>query len=639
MNTLFCYCSDTVNTINNIFNSSISISIPRRVIATLLASYYILAFVMCPYWSLIPIEAGAIKILSAIIGLGVVWSYLSAGDIQTNSGVKTLLFLGVLLVGMAALNYGTLTSVIPWRGDESTFIVRTRDLMSRVPIMVALLAPIVLAFIVYAVVRKSLWLIFGGVFIEACVLYQFFQNGPFNGIGAVVLLRWPYVNYWFYIIAPYIAKYIWNPNHEFLYRIIPLVAAAGLVWVVQRNLRGTSFFINLLWLFSIATIPIVFYYSSILYIELSAVFLMLIVCFHANDLLQNDFNKIKRSPGWLALVLMGFVKETVIVFLLCFLVCRTVISWQSLIKKTNKRLTDKIKNYLMNELPIFFCILYPYMLYMAFRAYLTDIRSYTRTYSPNISNLLNPNLYKITGRSFIEQFGIFLPFFFWGLFLLLKRKDYLVVTFTLLLFIGVSFFYGIDSESQGFIGYSRFNLFVLPPLLVGSVAAINQISKWGKTASAAVACLAIVANLAISPVNFDGTKKPNWGNYLIDTSEHYYPYDQALLWLKNNHGSQRILFSEMYYQYYLSFYFAKFNWHPTYTIRLFDENSDETVDLSKVMSEAEQEGYNLVLYQVGGNNVPQSNTIEGFCLDKVFKNQAHMLMLYSRMPNCNEISK
>jgi len=594
---------------------------------------------MCPYWSLIPIEAGAIKILSAIIGLGVVWSYLSAGDIQTNSGVKTLLFLGVLLVGMAALNYGTLTSVIPWRGDESTFIVRTRDLMSRVPIMVALLAPIVLAFIVYAVVRKSLWLIFGGVFIEACVLYQFFQNGPFNGIGAVVLLRWPYVNYWFYIIAPYIAKYIWNPNHEFLYRIIPLVAAAGLVWVVQRNLRGTSFFINLLWLFSIATIPIVFYYSSILYIELSAVFLMLIVCFHANDLLQNDFNKIKRSPGWLALVLMGFVKETVIVFLLCFLVCRTVISWQSLIKKTNKRLTDKIKNYLMNELPIFFCILYPYMLYMAFRAYLTDIRSYTRTYSPNISNLLNPNLYKITGRSFIEQFGIFLPFFFWGLFLLLKRKDYLVVTFTLLLFIGVSFFYGIDSESQGFIGYSRFNLFVLPPLLVGSVAAINQISKWGKTASAAVACLAIAANLAISPVNFDGTKKPNWGNYLIDTSEHYYPYDQALLWLKNNHGSQRILFSEMYYQYYLSFYFAKFNWHPTYTIRLFDENSDETVDLSKVMSEAEQEGYNLVLYQVGGNNVPQSNTIEGFCLDKVFKNQAHMLMLYSRMPNCNEISK
>jgi len=607
-------------------------------IATLLASFYILAFVMTPYWSLFSSESTVLVILSVVIGLGAVWSYFSSGDIQINSEVKTWLMLGVLLVGITALNYGPLTSVIPWRGDESTFIVRTRDLINRVPIRFAIPASLLFVVIIIAVARKSLWMIFSSILLEAYVIFQFFCIEPFNGIGAVLLLRWPYVNYWFYVIAPYIAKFLWNPNHEFLYRIIPLIATTGVVGAVQKNLKGTGFFINFLWMFSIATIPIVFYYSSILYIDISAVFLMVIVCFDANNLLRSDFNKIKHSPGWLALVLLGFVKETVIAFLLCFLVCRTVLSLRTLMKKTNQGLQVEIKDYLKQELPVFFCVLYPYMLYMVFRVYLIDIRSYTRTYSPNLSNLLNPNLYKITGWSFIEQFGIFLPFFIWGLFLLFRRKDYLLFTFTLLLFIGVPVFYGLDSQGQDLIGYSRFNLFVLPSILIGSVVTLNQISKWGKTAGAAFACLAIAANLVISPVNLDGTKVPYWGNYIFDTSEHYYPYDQALLWIKNNHGSEHILFSEMYYQYYLSFYFAKFNWHPTYDIRLSAMNVNEALDLSNALSAAGQEDYDLVLYQVNGNFLPQRNATGNFCLEKVFKNQAHMLLLFSRPPNCIETS-
>jgi hypothetical protein len=420
--------------------------------------------------------------------------------------------------------------------------------------------------------------------------------------------------------------------------VIPLLAATGLVWLVQRNLSGSSFLINLMWVISIATIPIVFYYSSILYIDISAVLLMTIVCFHANDLLNKDFKNIKSSPGWLALVLLGFVKETVFVFLLCFLVCRTALTLHKLIVRTEKSFPATIKNYLIEEFPVVFCVLYPYLLYMAFRFYLTNIRGYTRAYSPDISNLFNINLYKLTGRSFIEQFGIFLPFFFWGLFLLLSRKDYSVFSFTLLLFIGIPLFYGLDSLSQGYIGYSRFNLFVLPPILFGSVSALNQVSKWGKTASALLACFAIAANLAISPVNLDGTKVPDWGNYLIDTSEHYYPYDQALLWLKNNHGSQRILFSEMYYQYYLSFYFVKFNWHPTYDFRISPENVDENSDLLRVLSEARQGSFNEVLYQVRENYLPQADETGDFCIEKIFKNQAHRLLLFSRIPKCPEIS-
>jgi hypothetical protein len=124
-------------------NSTVPISIPKRIIAVLFASFYTLAFVMSPYWSLIPSKVGAILFLAIIIGFGAFWSYLSAADIKISVGVMTLLWLGVLLGGMAILNYGPLTSVIPWRGDESTFIIRTRDLISRLPVKFALLAPFI----------------------------------------------------------------------------------------------------------------------------------------------------------------------------------------------------------------------------------------------------------------------------------------------------------------------------------------------------------------------------------------------------------------------------------------------------------------------------------------------------------------
>jgi hypothetical protein len=628
-----------LKTIINIFNSQVHVLIPRRITATLLASFYILAFVMSPYWSLARSESGVIINLSVIIGLGAIWSYFSAGDIQTITRVKTFLLLGFLLVGMTALNNATLTSVIPWRGDESTFIVRTRDLMSRVPIKFALLASFLFALIVFAVARRSSWMIFGGILLESYAIIQFLLNNPFKGIGAVLLLRWPYVNYWFYIIVPIIAKYLWDPNHEFLYRIIPLVSAVGLVWMVQNKLTRSNFLINLLWGGAIATIPIVFYYSSILYAELSAVFLMMIVCFHANDLLCNDFNNIRRNPGWPALVLLGFVKETVIVFLLCFLISRTVISVRRQITVSKVSLQDKIKNYLIGELPVVFCVLYPYVLYTVFRVYLINIRSYIRGYSPNLTNLFNLTLYKITAQSFIEQFGVFLPFFFCGLLLLLWKRDYIVAFFTLFLFIGVPLFYGIDTNSQAYLGYSRFNLFVLPPILVGSVAALNQISKWGKMASVSIACISISLNLILSPVYLDGTKVPYWGNYLLDTSEHYYPYDQALLWLKNNHSSERILFSEMFYNYYLSFYFAKLDWHPTYDVQLSPEHADEASTLSNILSDARLGRFGLVLYQVKGNDIPQPVEYGEFCLEKIFKNQAHTLLLFSRITACIDTYK
>jgi hypothetical protein len=109
--------------------------------------------------------------------------------------------------------------------------------------------------------------------------------------------------------------------------------------------------------------------------------------------------------------------------------------------------------------------------------------------------------------------------------------------------------------------------------------------------------------------------------------------------MKNNSGKERILFSGMDYRYYLGFYFAEYEWHPTYDVRLTSPTDDEALTLPKVLSEAGQGGFNLVLYQIRGKNIPKFSENYGFCLLKVFVNQAQELALFARNRDCPALSK
>jgi hypothetical protein len=221
----------------------------------------------------------------------------------------------------------------------------------------------------------------------------------------------------------------------------------------------------------------------------------------------------------------------------------------------------------------------------------------------------------------------------------MRKREFRSASFMLLLFLAVPLFFGIDTEARGsvtlsYAGYSRFNLFVLPVILAGSGALINAISKRALIASAGVAGLAIALNLAMSPINLDGTKVPYWGNYLVDTSEHYYPYDQAILWLSREYTDKRILFSGMDYRYPVGFYFAKYAWHPTFDVRLVPGAPDEGAALLQVLAEAEQQNQELVLWQVTGSQMPQRSESGRFCQIKEFRNQAHRLVLFSALGGC-----
>jgi hypothetical protein len=140
--------------------------------------------------------------------------------------------------------------------------------------------------------------------------------------------------------------------------------------------------------------------------------------------------------------------------------------------------------------------------------------------------------------------------------------------------------------------------------------------------------LILAGNLLISPINSDGTKKPFWGNYNTDTSEHYYPYEETLKWIKDSdiHGS--LLFTGLYYPYYFGFYFNKLNWYPVYKVIESEENRNENRDILKMLAIGKEENYTFVIYHILGKEIPTFENDIGYAHKQVFCNMAHCLLVF-----------
>jgi len=44
-----------------------------------------------------------------------------------------------------------------------------------------------------------------------------------------------------------------------------------------------------------------------------------VVCLNIRSLLRDDYQMIRQNPAWYALILIGFIKETTLPFLICFI--------------------------------------------------------------------------------------------------------------------------------------------------------------------------------------------------------------------------------------------------------------------------------------------------------------------------------
>lgn len=601
-----------------------SIQLPKGFLVAFLASAYILGFILTPYWLLhrSPVEIFFYLVLT--IGIGLIWLSLSTNALQIKFSLKDIGLFLLLLVGIIVLNYRTLNSVIPFRGDEAAHIQRTLGLTERLPLLQSLVMLVLFITFLVAGMKEQKQGIAVGILIVACIVFYFLGENSFEDMleSPLFFLRYPFINYWFFAVLPKLASLIASPYHEDLYRVIPILFMSGTAWVYQRKLGTSNLASVIAWSFAVATIPLVFYYSSILYIEPSAVFLMMVVCLDISNLLHKSRKAVLQTPSWYALVLIGFIKETTVPFLLCFIVVRAVVQLQIWSKKdSGEKSKGTLLNLLIGELSIVFVLLAPVFLYLYFRTTLTSTRSFT----PNISNLFDITNYRFILRSFVEQFGLFFLFFIAGCILLIISRKFTSAFFYISLILAILAFHIIDNKA--YVGYSRFNLFILPPILAGSAKFITWATQRKQYLGGLLTATVITCNLVLSPVNLDGAKTPYWGNYLVDTSEHYYPYESALIWLKNNYPERRMLFTGLDFYYPFQFYWNKLDWKPKRDGIGSEGISDETLAIARVLEMAESEHYSIVVYRVIGNNFALPEETGDFHV-QVIKNSAHTLLIF-----------
>ena len=621
--------------LSNIPINGFNILLPKSFVRGLLALYYVLAFVIPPYWMIPESITGKATILFLTIGIGGIWCYYSAGDLRIRvDGRKIIMFL-ILLVTITAINLRPLRYDIPWRGDEDyhinkvlwvTNIIQKASHKTFTPIWLIGVGGILIAglFLLFSWKRPMVAGIFGGIIVLGIVTVTFHKS--LFPILPGHLLRYPFVNYLIFAIIPTLFASEF-PYHEFLFRIIPLLSVAAIVWTVINHLDLKNRFAIFIWGIGTATIPLVHYYSSILYLELPSAFLMLIVALNIRMLLYDDFENIRNTTAWYALILIGFIKETSASFLICFLICRFLIFLTRLkliyhpqgkgyIKDLWRRLSD--------EMAIVILITAPLVLYLTLRSTLID----TRGFNPDISGLLKKSVYLTLAGAFTEQFGSFFLLFILGCGLLISEKDFSSVFFYLLTFVFISLFHVTDNIA--YTGYSRFNLFILPVVLAGAIVIIEKLTNHTR-ALMIIASGIIAVNLLVSPVYLDGSKEAFWGNYFIDTSEHYFPYQKALTWLKKNYYDSKILFISGDYSYNFEYYFYQLDWHPA--VELVDDNrfsgGDENAAIFKYVEKAKEESFGAILYQVMEKNTTLPQKAGLYHLEKIFSNDAgHRLAVY-----------
>ena len=93
------------------------------------------------------------------------------------------------------------------------------------------------------------------------------------------------------------------------------------------------------------------------------------------------------------------------------------------------------------------------------------------------------------------------------------------------------------------------------------------------------------------------------------------------------------MFAGMYYPYPFDFYFHQLHWTPLTTVSYTNFIDSNSLSLSRALVQAEDDEINIVLFQVLGNEKPEAITSGPlFHVEKVFQNDAHILIVYHRNP-------
>ncbi len=594
----------------------------RPLVFSSLFGLYLLAFVITPLWTRFPGLTEQAVALGVLTAAGMAWAWVSSGSFRLAWKPVLPAFTGFLLLA-AALNARAMAASLPWRGDEGfhvDFVADLAEAFAARPWYLAMpLLPLALGGY-----RKTLswttW--FGALALTLLAAY----------IALTAHLRMDNYSTWYHIMRyPILLKYLaavpvylwsWLPASwppEIPYRILPLVSAAALAALAVRRLRRYPFGLRYLAGIAVLTLPLIRYYSSILYLEMPAVLCMTWAAFHADRLLRADPDRLTSAPAWYALLMVGFLKETTLPFLIAFIACRALARFTILWRRRSLNPAT-----LLRETGVFYGVGLPLFLYLCFRSHFGDPRPVALW----LTNLKDLHLPLRLAHSFADGFTMMLLPAVAGLFLrrFSRRRRWLPRLF---LFSAAGLSVALHYlDDYNYIGYSRFNLFLVPSLLALAWPALGLVASRRQAYAAGFLAALILVNLSLSPILSDGNKKTLWGIYGGDTGEHYYPYREALRDLMKGHAGQKALLAGHYYGYSTGFYTGDRDWPEQWISSL--EPADEGRRMDSTLAAAAASGYQAVLYHQLGKDYREPGNLHGYGNIQVYKNQAHTLVLFSR---------
>jgi hypothetical protein len=597
---------------------SLEVGRPRVFVA--LFCLFAFAFLLAPYWA-VPARLPSRLLLACCLALlGILWAAAAASPMRLNAGERApvpLIALGLILL---LIHWRALEADLPWRGDEPSHVGVVLSVLRQPAWLVAAVVALT-AVLCGKTERRSLRALLLVLVALTCLLVGRLYTREME----TMWLRYPAATRWLQALP--VAAWSHSPrllHLEGLYRVVPFASTVLIAWAAFARAKPAPSIDRALIALAIATTPLLLYYASILYLELPAVLLMFVVCLDIRRLLRVGPPELRRLPSWFALLGIGFVKETTLPFLFAFIICRLALQLGR-----NPRLGTVAR-----EASVTFAVSAPLLVYLL----VTRGAGFGRGYALAFDNLRHLRLWAVLARSCLEQGGLLVVPALAGMMVLLRRGRHLEAAFFSLSLGSHALFHLLDAEP--WIGYSRFNLFLLPPALAAALATVKELVGHGSWPVRVVAVVWLASNVLLSPVHADGSKKPNWGSPLIDTAEHYYPYRRTIEWLREKHPNARVVFAGLTYPYYLGFYFQRYGWRPELEVRIAPEAPAERRETLRQLAVAEGTNTVLVYHPLPGEAADGAAAVLApFRLEHVVENAAHRLLLFSRAGQESETSR
>ena len=491
-----------------------------------------------PYWQFVW--------FAAVAAAG--WAWVTSVDSLTGAPEplppiawwKPALVAAILLL----LNWSAFFQVVASRGDESTHILRLWAWLVALKSLLSTSAGLAAAALtlLWAGLRRADRRIAAACLGAAIGLWLCSVILVGSQIDLAWLPRYPGLQMWWQATALSYAPMKSLVAREGLYRIVPLLSVAFLaIYIMRGPLAHAPALTQLGTALVIATLPAVRYYSTLLYLDLPMIAAITIVCFESERLaLAWRSGRMPAGVGWYGLVLSGFLKETAVLFVaiaFIFLVLAGQRNWV----KLGWSLAGPLVVFLLSV-------------------------GEQRAYSFRAANFFEISNYRILAGALWEQYGWVLLLAGAGALVLVRQKRWLLLGICLATTAVYTLFYladGVITLDHGvwrpeYLGHARFMLCWLPAVAVFTVRAVEGFAR--PLAWSAIAVI-LAGNLWVYPVRADAAPNSHWGDYVYDTSDHFYPYDAVFEQGHTRFPRVRrlaVVGADFYYPY--SFYQRRWNW-------------------------------------------------------------------------------